>query len=97
MIRRFFLLSLLFLFSIQSANGIIMNNQGLDTGKGFITWEQLIGMPKQMDALDHKVATLQKACIFGAIIIAGLLVYIKLSSQEQSADKSDTAQMQSDN
>lgn len=91
---RIFSISLLFLlFSIQSAHGIMMNNQGLDTGKGFITWEQLINLPKQMNSIEQKVQILQNVCIIGSVFAAGLFVYLKWFSQsvKQNANQFDNS------
>ena len=66
--RYSFLFIFLTFFNIQSMNAIIMTGAGLDTGHGFIKWEQLVNLPRQ-------VQTLQRLYLASAAVAVGIIVY----------------------
>jgi len=80
--RYSFLLASLMFLSVQSATAVMITGEGLDTGHGFIKWEQLMSLPQQMNALHTQVRILQ-AC---AVLAAGTLIYMKWFYKPQNQE-----------
>ncbi len=90
------LLSIILLLAVvQPAQAILMTNDGIDSGRGFLRWDDLISLPKRvnarMDTFEAKINRLQNLCIIGMVGVAAALIYMKWVNkpQQQADDESD--------
>lgn len=88
------LLSVLILTHTFSSNAIMMNNQGVTTEKGFVSWELFIDLPKQVNKMERKVDNMQRLLILGSVVIAGYLIYSKWF--KESSNSTTDAQVNAD-
>ena len=70
-------------------HAIMMTNDGLDTGRGFIKWEQLINLQRQFESLEHQVKILRAAYIASIVLAAGAYLYVTWFKDDKKLKSTD--------
>jgi len=75
------ILAIVLFFNVQSSNAVVFTAEGMDTGQGFVSWQSV----SKISTLEYKV----NACIVGIVVIAGILMYIQWSKQNEEQEDVD--------